>query len=71
MDDLAPRAPARWIAPLAIAVLTIVVFAPALNGGFVLWDDDRNFLNNPYYRGLGLAQAGLNGGDDAHCQLIL
>jgi protein O-mannosyl-transferase len=57
VDDLAPRAPARWIAPLAITVLTIAVFAPALGGSFLLWDDDRNFLNNPHYRGLGFAQA--------------
>jgi protein O-mannosyl-transferase len=45
-----------WIAPLAIALLTVAVFAPALGYGFVLWDDDRNFLTNPYYRGLGWAQ---------------
>ena len=57
MDDLAPRSPARWIAPLAIALLTLAAFAPALDGGFVLWDDDRNFLHNPYYRGLGWTSA--------------
>jgi protein O-mannosyl-transferase len=55
VDDLAPRAPTRWIAPLAIALLTVAAFAPALGYGFVLWDDDRNFLNNPYYRGFGWA----------------
>ena len=57
MDDLAPRTPVRWIAPLAIALLTVAAFAPALHGGFVFWDDDRNFLTNPYYRGLGWTQA--------------
>jgi len=56
VEDLAPRAPIRWIAPFAIALLTVAVFAPALGYGFVLWDDDRNFLTNPYYRGLGWLQ---------------
>src|SRR5206468_7811359 len=46
----------RRIAPLAIAAITFAVFSPALQYGFVLWDDDRNFLNNPSYRGLGWAQ---------------
>jgi protein O-mannosyl-transferase len=32
------------------------VFSPALQYGFILWDDDRNLLTNPYYRGLGWAQ---------------
>jgi len=32
------------------------VFSPALQYGFILWDDDRNFLTNPGYRGLGWAQ---------------
>ena len=42
--------------PLAIAALTVAVFSPALQYGFILWDDDRNFLNNPFYRGLGWEQ---------------
>jgi len=37
-------------------VITFAVFSPALQYGFILWDDDRNFLNNPAYRGLGWAQ---------------
>jgi len=48
--------PARRIAPFAIAAIAVAVFAPALQYGFILWDDDRNFLNNPAYRGLGWAQ---------------
>jgi protein O-mannosyl-transferase len=32
------------------------VFSPALQYGFILWDDDRNLLTNPAYRGLGWAQ---------------
>ena len=46
----------RRIAPFAIAALTLAVFAPALHYGFILWDDDRNLLTNPSYRGLGWAQ---------------
>ena len=42
--------------PLAIAAITVAVFSPALQYGFILWDDDRNLLTNPYYRGLGWAQ---------------
>src|SRR2546421_6839236 len=45
------------MAPVAIAVITVAVFAPALWYGFVLWDDDRNLLSNPHYRGLGWGQA--------------
>ncbi|MCC7194949.1 MAG: tetratricopeptide repeat protein [Gemmatimonadaceae bacterium] len=36
--------------------MTAVAFLPALDAGFVNWDDDRNFLDNPSYRGLGPAQ---------------
>jgi tetratricopeptide (TPR) repeat protein len=32
------------------------VFAGVLGNGFVLWDDDENFLQNPHYRGLGPSQ---------------
>lgn len=39
-----------------VAVVTFVAFLPALGNGFVAWDDDRNFLDNPHYRGLGPAQ---------------
>ena len=40
---------------LGIALATFVCFAPALRNGFVSWDDDRNFLFNTAYRGLGPA----------------
>ncbi len=46
----------RWTLPLLIAIVTFVVFFPALQNGFVSWDDDRNFLENPSYRGLGWSQ---------------
>jgi tetratricopeptide (TPR) repeat protein len=36
-----------------VAVVTFVVFLPALWNGFVEWDDYVNILENPRYRGLG------------------
>jgi Flp pilus assembly protein TadD len=36
--------------------MSVVPFLPALEAGFVNWDDDTNFLNNPDYRGVGAAQ---------------
>ena len=57
----APEAsPARnwlgWAIPLAIALLSMLAFLPGLDGAFLDWDDRENFLHNPHYRGLGLAQ---------------
>jgi len=46
---------AGWL-PLPIVALTLVAFLPALQNGFVHWDDNVNFLENPYYRGLGWTQ---------------
>lgn len=45
-----------WVAPAVVALLTIAAFVPAFSAGFVAWDDDRNFLNNPHWRGLGAEQ---------------
>ncbi|MEX2224723.1 MAG: tetratricopeptide repeat protein [Candidatus Rokuibacteriota bacterium] len=42
--------------PLLVGVLAFVAFLPALDAGFVDWDDDRNFLWNEGYRGLGLRE---------------
>ena len=42
--------------PVLVAVVTVVAFLPALHAGFVTWDDDRNFLDNPAWRGLGGSQ---------------
>ncbi|MGH7402566.1 MAG: hypothetical protein ACREKQ_09080, partial [Candidatus Rokuibacteriota bacterium] len=42
--------------PLGIALVTAAVFLPVLRAGFVDWDDPINFLENPYYRGLGWRQ---------------
>ncbi len=41
---------------LVLAELVIIAFFPALRAGFVSWDDDTDFLGNPYYRGLGPPQ---------------
>src|SRR5438445_8787392 len=43
----------RWLVPVLIAVVTFAAFLPTLQNQFVSWDDDRNFLNNYRYRGLG------------------
>ena len=48
--------PAWRAAPFALALVTAVVFAPVLRAGFLDWDDPINFLDNPYYRGLGWPQ---------------
>src|SRR5438874_820760 len=55
-DSLVPPPAQRWvhwIAPLLVALLTLVAFLPTLQNQFVAWDDDHNFLDNPHYRGLG------------------
>ena len=44
---------AAWAVPVGIALATAAVFLPVLRAGFVNWDDSINFLENPYYRGLG------------------
>ena len=52
---------ARWIDGAISLLLVACVFAafrPALDAGFLDWDDDRNFVNNPAYRGLGAEQLG-------------
>src|SRR5262245_60696900 len=51
------RSMSRWLArpwtiPLALAVLTFLVFLPSLWNGFVQWDDQVNLYENPEYRGL-------------------
>lgn len=45
-----------WLVPLAIAAITLLAFVPALEGTFLNWDDERNFVANPHYRGLGWSQ---------------
>src|SRR5574341_2631686 len=45
-----------WIIPIFVVSVTIEAFIPALQNGFVNWDDEKNLLQNPYYRGLGWTQ---------------
>ena len=42
--------------PVSVFIAVFVVFLPALDGQFLNWDDDINFLNNQAFRGLGWAQ---------------
>ena len=45
-----------WLIPAVLVVATILAFLPVLGNGFVDWDDDKNFINNPHFRGLGADQ---------------
>jgi Flp pilus assembly protein TadD len=42
----------QWGIPILLVGLTVIAFYPALQNGFVNWDDDRNIVENPFYRGL-------------------
>ena len=42
-----------WLVAVPLVLIVIAAFIPALDNGFVNWDDDKNFLDNPFYRGLG------------------
>jgi tetratricopeptide (TPR) repeat protein len=44
---------AQWMVPVLIGVATFIAFLPVLQNGFVSWDDGKNLLENPNYRGLG------------------
>jgi tetratricopeptide (TPR) repeat protein len=46
-----PRRIIAWAA-LGVAVAVFAAFVPALEGAFLNYDDDRNFLHNTSYRGL-------------------
>jgi tetratricopeptide (TPR) repeat protein len=45
-----------WAAAALVALIAFAAFLPALRAGFVTWDDNRNFVENPAYRGLGWPQ---------------
>ena len=45
----------RYI-PIIVGLCACVPYLPSLGGEFVSWDDNRNFLDNTAYRGLGLMQ---------------
>ncbi|HEY7396363.1 MAG TPA: tetratricopeptide repeat protein, partial [Gemmatimonadaceae bacterium] len=46
-------ASSAWLIPLIVAVATVAAFLPAIGNQFVSWDDAKNFVDNPHYRGLG------------------
>lgn len=57
--------PAHWARYDSLALLitvfllvlgAVMAFGPALDGAFLNWDDDRNFVRNEAYRGLGAEQ---------------
>jgi hypothetical protein len=56
LGDLADRALGSPIIPLVLAVVTFLVFSPALGNGFVEWDDHVNLSENLGYRGLGWSE---------------
>lgn len=49
-----PGSPLRRL-PVLVALVTFVAFLPSMAAGFVNWDDDLNFLENPNYRGFSAA----------------
>jgi Flp pilus assembly protein TadD len=53
--DSSPRL-ASWLVPLLMVGLTFTAFLPALQNGFLTWDDGDNLVGNLKYRGVGWAQ---------------
>ncbi len=45
-----------WLVAIPLALIVIYAFLPCLANGFVSWDDNKSFLENPFFRGLGAAQ---------------
>ena len=45
-----------WLVAIPLVLIVTAPFIPTLDNGFVDWDDTVNFLNNPFYRGLDVAQ---------------
>jgi protein O-mannosyl-transferase len=43
----------QWGIPIVVVALTVAAFYPALQNKFVNWDDYKNIVENPHYRGLG------------------
>jgi tetratricopeptide (TPR) repeat protein len=46
------RASNKVLLPGVLILATLPAFLPILDNGFVAWDDDKNFIANPLYRGL-------------------
>ena len=47
---------ARWSDPLVVAAVAVAAFLPGLFGDFLSWDDERAFLDQTSWRGLGPRQ---------------
>jgi len=45
-----------WWIVVALAAVAAAAFVPALNNGFLNFDDDENFIDNAWFRGLGWSQ---------------
>ncbi len=43
----------RLVVAATLVVFMVAAFWPSLSGGLVAWDDDRNFIDNRAFRGLG------------------
>ena len=48
--------PCAWLIAVVLVLIVIAAFIPTLDNDFVNWDDSQNFVDNPFYRGLGVAQ---------------
>ena len=46
----------RWWIVVALAVVAAAPFLSGMNNGFLAFDDDENFIDNAWFRGLGLSQ---------------
>ena len=53
---IAVRPSLRWWIVIALAAVAAAAFVPALNNGFIAFDDDENFIDNAWFRGLGWSQ---------------
>jgi Flp pilus assembly protein TadD len=53
----AKQRPSRDVSvPIAVGLITLLAFSPALWNGFVNWDDGYLLVANPHWRGLGRTQ---------------
>ena len=43
----------QWAVPTSVVALTVGALYPIVQNQFINWDDYKNIVENPYYRGLG------------------
>ena len=56
-----PLRPVLWPRAVALAIVvvaTLIPFFGVTSAEFLNWDDDKNFLSNPFFRGLSVAHGG-------------